>query len=207
MAMSANAVQRLRSGWPLAGVFLSFLVGLAIAGMGGAVLGATLSSLIFGPAYLIQNGVRRRRGTFPVQPPKSPIERAQSDALLLRAGAVVDLAIAIAAIVVLVSRWQWLPGRGGTALLLVIAALGIRSAPYCWALAEHRATQRTLHWAWGVAGALDVVFGATAATLAITNLRSHWIGGSTWTIALAALALLWLLSAPSLLARARSRRG
>lgn len=203
--MGVSAVQRLRSGWPLAGVFLSFVVGLAVAGVGGGAVGGMLSILVFGPAYLIQNSVRRRRGTLPTPPPKSPAEQAQSDALFLRVSAVTQLAIAIAvAVVVVVGRGQWLPGRNWTALLLLGAAFGVTSAPYLWAIAEHRATQRTLRWAWGLSGALDVVFGVAAATIAITNQRSHWIGGVTWSMAFAALALLWLLGSMGHLVRARS---
>ncbi len=82
-------------------------------------------------------------------------------------------------------------------------AVGITSALHLWAIAELRATQRTLRWAWALAGAFDVTFGAAAATIAITNERSHWIGGSIWTVALVGLALLWLLGATSDLVRAR----
>jgi hypothetical protein len=203
LTMDARAMQRLRSGWPLAGVLLSLLVGVAVAGVGGGSLGGMLSILAFGPAYLIQNSVRRRRGTFRMPPPKSAAEKAQSDARFLRLFAITDLVIAITCVAVVVGRAHWLPGRGGTAVLLLGAALGIASAPYLWGIAELRATQRMLRWTWALAGAFDVVFGAAAATIAITNHRNHWLGGSFWTLALAALALLWLLGAPGVLARAR----
>jgi hypothetical protein len=48
--------------------------------------------------------------------------------------------------------------------------------------------QRKLRWAWALTGALDLGFGVAAATIAITNERSHLIGASIWTVALAALA-------------------
>ena len=183
-------------------MLLSFVVGFAIAGVGGGAVGGMLSFLVLGSAYLFQNGVRRRRGTLPAPPPRSPTEQAQSDALFLRIGAATDLLISAVAVVVLVGRGQWFPGRGWTALLLLGAACGLASAPYLWAIAELRATERTLRWAWGLSGALDVVFGAAAATIAITNLRSHWLGGATWSVAIAALAFMWLLGAVNPLTRA-----
>ena len=57
--------------------------------------------------------------------------------------------------------------------------------------------------AWTLAGVFDVVSGVAAATVAVTNQRSLWIGGSIWTAALAGLALLWLLGGSSDLIRAR----
>jgi len=160
-----------------------------------------LSILVFGPAYLVQNAVRRRRGTLP--PPTSE-EKARADVQFLRLSAVVQLAIAVAGLVVVaVGRGSWLPGSGSTAWLLLCAALGMTGAPHSWAIAEQRETQRPLRWAWALAGVCDVVFGVAAATIAIVNQRSHWIGGSGWTVVLAAAALLWLLAAPGDLARAR----
>jgi hypothetical protein len=130
---------------------------------------------------------------------------AQFDARFLRVVAVADLFIAIAAVVVVVvRRGQWLPeGHDWTVVALLAAALGLSGAPHLWVMAERRATQGTLRWAWALAGAFDVVFGAAAVTIAITNQRSHWIGGSIWTVALAAFALFWLLGAPGHLVRAR----
>jgi hypothetical protein len=183
-----------------------FVVGLALAGIGGAVVGGLLSILVFGPAYLVQNSVRRRRGTLPLLPPKTPAEKAQSDARVLRVSAIAQLASAVVALVVVaVGRGNWVSGSGWTAVLLLGAASGITSAPHLWAMAERRETQRSLRWAWALAGVCDVVFGIAAATIAITNQRSHWIGGSTWTVVLAAAALPWLLGAPSEIARARRR--
>jgi len=159
----------------------------------------------FGLAYLVQSSIRRRSWTLPAPPSKSPVKQAQSDARFMRVGAVAELVIAFAAVVAAVGRghWHWLPGHGWTAFLLLNAALGIAGAPHLWAIAERRATQRTLRWAWALSGAFDAVFGVAAAAIAITNQRSHWIGGWLWTVVLAALALLWLLGAPSDLARAR----
>ena len=112
--------------------------------------------------------------------------------------------MAIAAVVAAASgRGQWLPVHDGTLILLLFAASLTTSAPHLWAMAARRERQPTLTWASALAGALDIIFGLAAATIAITNQRSHWIGGSIWTIALAAVALLWLLSAPGNLVRTR----
>jgi len=143
-----------------------------------------LSILFFGPAYLIQNRVRRRRDALALPPAKSPAEKAQSDARFLRGAAITEVVVAITFTALAAGRVHWLPGRAGTMVLILGAALGITSAPYLWAIAELRATQRTLRWAWALSGALDVGFGAAAATIAATNERSHWIGGSIWTVVL-----------------------
>jgi hypothetical protein len=192
--------------WPLVGVMGTFLVTLAFAGAGAALGAAMLSVLAFGPAYLIQNGVRRLRGTFPPPPTKTPAERAQSDARFLRAAALAQLVSAVVAIVVLFAgRGSWLPGRGWTAWLVLVAAFGVMGAPHSWAIAERRATQRYLRWAWALAGSCDLAFGLAAATAAIGNAHGHWIGGSLWTIGLALLALFLLLGAPGDLARGWGR--
>ncbi len=202
--MGSPVLRQFRSSWPLVGVVLTFLVGLAVAGLGGGVVGGMLSILVFGPAHLIQNGVRLRRGTLPPPPTKTPEEKAQADARVLRIGAVSQLVIAVVAIsVVAVGRGNWLPGSGWTAVLLLGAAFGVTSAPHTWAIAELRQTKRSLRWAWALSALCDIVFGVAAATIAVTNQRSHWIGGSTWTVGLAAAALLWLLGAPGDVARAR----
>jgi len=202
--MGSPALQRFRSSWPLVGVILTFLVGLAIAGLGGGVVGGMLSILVLGPAYLIQNSVRRRRGTLAPPPTKTPEEKAHADARFLRIGAISQLVIAVVAIsVVAVGRGNWLPGSGWTAVLLLGAAFGITSAPHTWAIAELRDKQRSLRWAWVLSALCDVVFGVAAATIAVTNQRNHWIGGSTWTVGLGAVAVLWLVGVPGDLARAR----
>lgn len=202
--MGSPVLRQFRSSWPLVGVVLTFLVGLGVAGLGWGVVGGMLSILVFGPAYLIQNGVRRRRGTLPPPPTKTPEEKAQADARSLRIGAVSQLIVAVVAVsVVAVGRGKWLPGSSWTAVLLLGAAFGVTSAPHTWAIAELRETKRSLRWAWALSALCDVVFGVAAATIAVTNQRSHWIGGSAWTVGLAAAALLWLLGVPGDLARAR----
>jgi hypothetical protein len=195
----------IRTGWPLAGVVLTFAVGLLFAGFGGAAVAGLLSVLVFGPAYLIQSSIRRRSWALPPTPPKSPVEKAQSDALFMRVMAIADVVIAIAGVVVAASSLrQWLPdGRPSTAVLLLGAALAVTSAPTLWAMAERRVTGRSLRWAWALAGACGVAFGITAAIIGVGNQRNHWIGGSAWTVALAALALLWLVGALGDLARVR----
>jgi len=204
--VSAGAVQKLRSGWPFAGVLLTIAVGLAAAGVGAAVMVGMLSVLVFGPAYLIQNSIRRRRGTLPVPPPKTPAEKARSDARFMRASVVALLAYAVGALVVVaVGRGGWLPGRGWTAVLLLGAAFGISGAPHMWAIAELLARQRMLRWAWAASAVLDLAFGTAATIIAITNERDHWIGSSIWTVALGALALMWLIGVPGALVRARGR--
>jgi hypothetical protein len=140
--MAAAASRGLRSAWPPAGVILCFVVGFVLAGFGAGLASGILSILVFGPAYLIQNSIRRRRGTLPLPPAKTPAERAESDAAFLRLMAIALLVLAIAeAALALADPRQWLPGRGWTAVLLLGAACGITSAPHLWAIAERRARQ------------------------------------------------------------------
>jgi hypothetical protein len=203
--MVSSVLRWLRTGWPLAGVFLTFFVGLVAGGFGTAVVAGMLGALAFGLAYLIQSSIRRRSWTLPAPPPRTPTQQAQFDARLMRAFAIGDLVIAITAVVVAVSHPRlWFPtGPGWTAVLLLGAALAITGAPHIWAIAERRANQRSLRWAWALAGAFGVAFGIAAAVIAIGNQRSHWVGSSTWTGALAVLAFMWLLGALGDLARAR----
>lgn len=51
--------------WPPVALVTAFVVGAARGGVGGAVLAVTLAVLVVGPGYLIQQRVRRRRGTIP----------------------------------------------------------------------------------------------------------------------------------------------
>lgn len=134
---------------------------------------------------------------------KSQAERARSDAVFLRGAAIAELGVAITFMALIAGRVHWLPGGAWAPVPVVGAALGIASAPYLWALAELRATKRTLRWAWALSGVLDLSFGLAAAAIAVTNEGAHWIGGSFWTVALAVLALTWLLGVPGAFARAR----
>lgn len=194
-------MKRLRHSWPLIGFLLAFLIGLAVGGLGGGAVVGALAALAFGSAYLVQNAIRRRRGT-PL--PQTPAEKARSDVRFLRFTAIQQLVIAAIAIAAAAAGGgRWLPGSGGTAWLLVIAAISIAGAPHTWALAERRAAQRSVRWAWALSGAFDLAFGLAAVAIAITNRQSHWLGGSLWTIGLAALGALLLLGAPGDLARAR----
>jgi hypothetical protein len=189
----------LRYQWPLAGVLLTFLIGVAVAGHGGGVVSGMLSILVFGPAYLFQNRVRRRRGTLPVQPAETPQEKAEADARFLRLTAVSQVIIAVILVAaVAAGRGSWLSGAGWTAWLLLSAAFGISSAPRTLAIGELRATGRSLRWARALSGALELVFGIAAAVVGVTNERSHWVGSSRWTIAFLVAAGVWLLGALSL---------
>ena len=142
--MSVDPVRWLNAGGPLAGVVVAFFGGLAVAGPWESATVALLSVLVFGPAYLIQNTVHGRRGTIPPPTPKTPAEAARSDARVLRAGAVGDFAIAVAAVVLAAVGGVWFQGSGWTAVLLITAALGLSRAPHLWALAELRENQRTV---------------------------------------------------------------
>ena len=179
--------------------------GLVVGGFGTAVVAGMLGALAFGLAYLIQSSIRRRSWTLPGPPPRTPAQQAQFDARFMRVIAIGDLVIAMAFLVVAFShpRLWFREPCGWTAVLLLSAALAITGAPHLWAAAERRATQRSLRWAWVLAGACGVAFGIAAAAIAIVNGRSHWVGGAPWTAAFAALAFLWLLGALGDLARAR----
>ena len=56
--MVSGAFRWLRTGWPLAGVFLSFVGGLVVGGFGTGVVAGMLGALAFGLAYLIQSSIR-----------------------------------------------------------------------------------------------------------------------------------------------------
>jgi hypothetical protein len=89
-------------------------------------------------------------------------------------------------------------------VLAVSAALSASSAPYLWGLSAWRDNGRTIRWAWLLAGALDLAFGLSAAVIAVTNQRNHWIGHTAWTVTFAAFAYLWLAGAVSNLRRLRA---
>ena len=186
------------------GVVAALVAGVAVGGIGLGVLAATLSVLVFGPAYLVQNRIRRRRGTLPPPPAKSTAERATADAQFLRIAAVMQFVIAVVALpLALVGRGSFLPGSGWTALLLLVAAFGMTETPYVWAIAEWRERQRSLRGAWVLKAAFDLLFGVAAAVGAGLNQHGHWIGGTAWTVVLGVLAVIWLLGAPGDIARAR----
>jgi multisubunit Na+/H+ antiporter MnhB subunit len=202
--MASAWIRRLRYRWPLIGVVMTFLIGLAIGGIGVGVLTGMLSIPGFGLGYLIQNGTRRRRGTLAAPSTQTPEEKAQSDARFLRIAAIFQVVMALVGVVVVaVGRGSYLPGKGFTAWLLLIAALGITGAPHTWAVAERRASQRSLRWAWALSGVLGLALGLASLAIAVTNQRSHWIGGTAWTLVFAMISALWLLGAPGDLARAR----
>lgn len=198
-------VRWLKSGWPLVSVIVVFIVGLAARDVGVGSVAATLAVLIFGPAYLIQNYVRRRRGTLVAPIPKTGAEKARSDARFMRAIAAYNVVFAAAGVAVAVSNpGHWLPGSRWTAVLVLGAAMGISSAPYLWGLADWQENKKINHLAWGLAGVLDLSFGVAAIVVATTNQRTHWIGGGAWTVVLGVLAVVWLLGAPAHLSRARA---
>jgi peptidoglycan/LPS O-acetylase OafA/YrhL len=76
--------------------------------------------------------------------------------------------------------------------------MGISSAPYLWGLADWQEKKRINRPAWGLAGVLDLGFGGGAVVTAVTNQRTHWIGGGACTVALGVLAVVWLLGAPAI---------
>jgi hypothetical protein len=204
--MGSAGLHRLRYQWPLAGVLLTFLTGLAIGGVGGGVLAGTLSVLVFGPAYLAQNTIRRQRGTLPVPPTRTPEEKARLDARALRLYAISEVIVAsVVALLVATGRPSWLSDSAWTPLLLLAVACGFTAAPSLWATAERRATGRCLRWAWALTAVFDVAFGLAAVVIALTNAHSQWLGGPIWTIAFGLAAALWLLSAPGALALARRK--
>jgi hypothetical protein len=205
--VTTSTTQRLRAAWPLLAGAIVFLVGLAVAGLGGGVVGATLAMLVLGPAYLIQNHVRRRRGTLVVVP-KTQTEKDRSDARVLRVAALAGLPLAAGVLALFAAGGghAGLEGSAWTAALLIYAAIAVFSAPYLWALAEWRATGRELRWAWGLAGAVELGTGVAALSSAAKNQRDNWIGGNLWTIGLALLGLFWLLGAAGNIQRARLPR-
>ena len=55
-------MSRLSSWWPGLALVAAFAAGVVWLGIGGGVVGSMLALLVVGPAYLIQNTIRRRRG-------------------------------------------------------------------------------------------------------------------------------------------------
>jgi hypothetical protein len=189
----------LRSGWPLVGVALATVGGAAAGGFGGTALGATFGALVFGPAYLVQNGVRRRRGTLLPPPPKEPVEQARYDARVLQFGAFANSVFAVVAFVAgAIGRGGWLGGRGWTVLLLLAAPLSASAGLLLWTLARRQLRQGVSRRASAVGGLSDLMVGLAAAALAATNGRSHWIGSSNWTAAYAVFAVIGLLGGTKL---------
>lgn len=201
--MRASTRRLLRSGWPLVLLLFAILTGLAVGGFGDGVLTGMLAILVVGPAYLIQNQVRRGRGTL-VTPPKTSAEGVQTGARILRAGAVSAVVTGLIALGLALSNGMGLlTGREWTALFAVETALAAMSAPHLWALAELSANKRTVRWLWTLGAAISLAVGVTALVSAVTNQDSHWIGGSAWTAGLAVLGVSSLLSAAGNLSRTR----
>jgi hypothetical protein len=159
---------------------------------------------VFGPAYLLQNAIRRRRGTLPPPAAKTPAEQARAGARTLRAGALATL-LTVPSMVVVAATDDLNPlaGAGLTPVLLIVAGLGASGAPYLWGLAEFTESGRSLRWAWALAGAIDLAFAVTALVVAATNLANAWVGGGGWTVAFALAGLCASISAAANLSRTR----
>jgi hypothetical protein len=195
--------RRLHSAWPLGCVIVSFLIGFAVDGPGGAVLAAALATLVFGPAYLLRNYLRSRRAPIVESQPPSSGEKARIEARYLRIAAAAEIALGGAALAAAATGTDiWPSGKGWTALLVMAAAISVRSSPYLWALADWIADGRTNRWAWALTGGLDIAFAGTATALAATNHATHWLGGSAWTAGLCGLAALLVFGAPPEIRRA-----
>jgi hypothetical protein len=184
-------------------VIAATLIGIVLDGFGGGVLAAALSALVFGPAYLIQNQVRRRRGTLVAPPPRAPAEKAALDARLLRAMAIGYPILGAGQITLTLMAPEWWVPESWAPAFVIATACAISEAPFMWALADRQLGRQTT-WAWALAGGLDVLFGVAAIVVAVTNVWSGWIGGGGWTAVLLVLGVLWLLGAPSNIRRARS---
>jgi len=197
-------LQRLKTAWPVVALAFAFTIGLVAGGVGLAVLTATLAFLVVGPAYLIDRALQRRRHPEP-RSPKEEAAKAREAGLWLRAVVVYNLVACLSAFVLAFARpASWLEGPRWTVALLIFAGQGISSTLYIWAVADLRASDRLKRRALAASGLVEILVGSTSAILAVGNHVDGWLGGTAWTIGLAALAAFAFFSAVTCLHRLRA---
>ncbi|HXV34545.1 MAG TPA: hypothetical protein VD769_11095 [Gaiellaceae bacterium] len=196
--MRPTPLHHLRSVWPFWVSGLLFLIGLAVDGLGGGLIAATLSFLVVGPLYLARQWWLGRTGRIPPPAPPTPRQQAIFLRLIVIVNAVVGIGFLVAAV-----DGGWLPGRDWTAALVVVAACSLGAAPYIWATAaevEHgRASQR----AWAVAAASDLLVAVGLLGFAAVNLWTVWLPWG-WSVALALVGAMWVVMALGCVARFRT---
>jgi hypothetical protein len=178
-----------------------FLSAFLADGVELAVLAASLGFLVIGPAYLLS---RRSRRAEPERPNDEAAE-ARAAGRWLKAVVGYNLVACLCALVLAFARpADWLEGSQWTVALLVFAGQGIASTLYIWAVADLRTTGRFKRRALAASALAEVVVGSASAIVAVGNHVAGWLGGTAWTIGLAALATFAFLSAVTCLHRLRA---
>jgi hypothetical protein len=176
-------------------MFVTFLV---IDGLQLGLLAATLSFFVLGPAYLIH--LKRHAGE---PKPKDNVAKARHTQRSFRAVVAYNAAVCVGSLVLVVVRPAELEGRAWTVGLVLFAGLILSSTLYIWSVASPRATARARHRALAVGGLVDVAVCSSAVIAATGNHLDHWLGGTAWTLGLAALSALSALSALNCFRRLR----
>jgi len=192
-------LHHLKSVWPFWVSGLVFLVGLAVDGIGGGLIAATLSFLVAGPLYLGRQWWLRRTGRIPPPTPRTPAEQA----LVIRLGVVASALVAVVFLVDGALRGELLPEGQWTAFSVVAAACGLGAAPYAWATAAEVEHGRASRRAWMLAAASDCLVAVGLLVVAAANLWAGWLSGA-WTVALAIVGAMWVVMAFGCVARFRA---
>ncbi|HSE82222.1 MAG TPA: hypothetical protein VLA87_11130 [Gaiellaceae bacterium] len=197
--MRTTISQRVMSLWLVWVPTLIFLIGLLWDGLGGGVLAATLSFLVVGPLYLGRQWWLGRTGRIPPAAPPTPARQA----LFLRLVVIVNGVLGIGFLVGAIDG-GWLPGRGWTAILVVVVVCSLGAAPYLLATAAEVEHGRASPRAWAVAAASDLLVAVGLLAFAGVNLWTDWLPGA-WSVALAVLGSTWVVAALGAFARSRDR--
>lgn len=198
--MRSAPLHHLKSVWPFWVPGLVFLVGLAVDGIGGGLIAATLSFLVVGPLYLVRQWWLGRTGRIAPPAPPTPAQQAR----YLRLAAIVNALVAIGFLVAAVDG-SWLPGRSWTAVLVVVAVCGLGGAPYLWAMAAELEHGQAGPRVWAVAAGSELLVAIGLLVFAAANLWADWLPAG-WSIALAVFGASWMVTALGCAARFRAQR-
>lgn len=197
--MRSVHLHHLRAAWPLWLPGFAFLIGLAVDGLSGGVIAWTLGFLVVGPTYLVRQYWLHRSGRIPPPSPPSP----EQQALLMKLFIVGSALLGLGALVAAAERGDWLLGREWSAFLVVLAACGLGSAPYSWAVVSEFETGKVNRRALLVSAVCDLIVALGFLGFAAANQWAQWLSGA-WTVGLIVFGAMWVVAGAGVLARLRA---